>query len=282
MKKLFWLLFATIALSMGIIDNINARTTKSNSPQTATNIRTTTRKKQTPAKRTVAQKKGRTPQRTTKTPAARPTTRKAASKQAQVAQVPQQANLNPNQANPTIGTTRTTIVQGDITKQNVDAIVNAANEDLSHGGGVAAAIARAAGPELQKYSNAMPIMANGKRCPTGSAVITPAFNLEKIGIKNIIHATGPHGSDPDREQLLRDAYQNSLQVAEDNNLRSIAFPAISTAIFGYDINDATPVAFTAVKDYIKQHPNAFDEIRFVLFSGKDLAIYQKWADKLLK
>jgi O-acetyl-ADP-ribose deacetylase (regulator of RNase III) len=181
-----------------------------------------------------------------------------------------------------IGNTQITIIKGDIKQQKVDAIVNAANEDLSHRGGVAAAISQAAGPELQKYSNTMPIMANGKRCPTGSAVITPAFNLEKIGIKNIIHATGPLGGDPDREQLLRNAYQNSLQVAEDNGLKTVAFPAISTAIFGYDINEATPVAFAAVRDFIKQHPNAIDEVRFVLFSDKDLNVYQKYASDLLK
>src|SRR5690348_2103851 len=89
-----------------------------------------------------------------------------------------------------IGTTRIIIEQGDLLQQKVDAIVNAANEDLSHGGGVALAISKAAGPQLQIYSNKMPAIRNGKRCPTGSAVITPAFDLEKRGIKRIIHATG--------------------------------------------------------------------------------------------
>ncbi len=180
-----------------------------------------------------------------------------------------------------VGSTQITIVQGDITKQKVDAIVNAANEDLQHGGGVARAISQAAGPKMQQYCDAMPVLAQGKKCPTGSAVITPAFNLEKIGIKKIIHATGPRGNTPHKEKLLADAYKNSLQVAADNGLRGIAFPAISTAIFGYDINEATPIAFAAVKDFIKAHPKAFDEVRFVLFSNDDLAVYKKWADKFL-
>lgn len=181
-----------------------------------------------------------------------------------------------------IGSTQITIVQGDIIQQKVDAIVNAANEDLSHGGGVARAISNAAGPKLQQYSDDMPILAKGKRCPTGSAVITPAFNLEKNGIKKIIHVTGPRGTTPNKEQLLRDAYQNGLKVAANNGLRSIAFPAISTAIFGYDINEATPVAFAAVRDFIKEHPKAFDEVRFVLFSDNDLAVYKKYENELLK
>jgi O-acetyl-ADP-ribose deacetylase len=182
-----------------------------------------------------------------------------------------------------IGRTRITIVRGDITQQKVDAIINAANEDLSHGGGVAAAISRAAGPELQKYSNAMPLMPGGKRCPTGKAVITPAFNLENVGIKKIIHTTGPLGSNPNKEQLLRDAYTSSLKVAQDNGLKSVAFPSISTAIFGYDINEATPVAFAAVKDFIKSNSrNPLDEVRFVVFSDNALEVYKKYAYLLRK
>jgi len=181
-----------------------------------------------------------------------------------------------------IGKTRVTLVQGDITKQKVDAIVNAANENLRHGGGVARAISDAAGKRLQAYSDAMPIISNGERCPMGKAVITPAFDLEKNGVKKIIHATGPRGTTPNKEKLLADTYKNSLQVAADNGLKSIAFPAISTAIFGYDINEATPVALKAVRDFIKKNPNAFDEIRFVVFSDNDFAIYQKWMNELFR
>ena len=179
-----------------------------------------------------------------------------------------------------IGKTNIVLVQGDITQQKVDAIVNAANENLKHGGGVARAISKAAGPCLQEYCNAMPIISNDERCPMGTAVITPAFNLEIVGIKKIIHTTGPRGSTPNKEQLLHDAYTNSLQLAYDSGLKSIAFPAISTAIFGYDINEATPIAFAAVKDFVKKHRRAFDEVRFVVFSDKDLAVYQKNINEL--
>lgn len=181
-----------------------------------------------------------------------------------------------------IGNTFITIVQGDITKQNIDAIVNAANENLLHGGGVAAAISQAAGPNLQAYSNNMPIISNGEKCPTGQAVITPAFDLENVGIKNIIHTAGPRGNNPNREQLLYDTYKNSLRVAKNNNLRSIAFPAISTDIFGYDINEATPIAFAAVRDFIKNNPRDFDHIRFILFSKDNMDVYKKWQNELLK
>ena len=206
----------------------------------------------------------------------------------QAAQVQQAANVN----NPDplyIGNTKITFVLGDITHQNVDAIVNAANENLRHGGGIAAAISKASGISkdgislLQHYCNAMPaINAKGEKCPLGGAVITPAFELEKVGIKKIIHAVGPLGSDPNRETLLTRAYQNSLKVAQDNGLHSIALPAISTAIFGYNINQATPVAFAAVRDFVKKNPNAFDEIRFILFSGKDMTVYKKFKNELLK
>jgi O-acetyl-ADP-ribose deacetylase (regulator of RNase III) len=192
------------------------------------------------------------------------------------------ANVNaPNAIK--IGKTNITFVKGDITQQNIDAIVNAANENLRHGGGIAAAISQAAGPSLQKYSNAMPaVNAKGEKCPTGEAVITPAFNLEKVGIKKIIHAVGPLGSDPNKKQLLTAAYQNSLKVAKNNGLRSVALPAISTAIFGYNINEATPVAFAAVRDFVKMNPKTFDEIRFVLFSDKDMKIYEKFKNELIK
>jgi len=180
----------------------------------------------------------------------------------------------------TIGTTRITLIHGDITQQKVDAIVNAANENLSHGGGVARAISKAAGKQLQEYSNNMPMISNGERCPIGTAVITPAFDLEIVGIKKIIHATGPRGTTADKEQLLHDTYTNSLYVAMNNNLKSIAFPAISTAIFGYNINEATPVALKAIQAFIVKHPQAFNEIKLVVFSDKDFIVYNKCMKKL--
>lgn len=181
-----------------------------------------------------------------------------------------------------IGTTRITLAQGDITQQKIDVIVNAANENLKHGGGVARAISNAAGKRLQEYCNKMPIISNGERCPMGKAVITPAFDLEKIGIKEIIHATGPRGTTTNKAQLLYDTYTNSLQIAKDNGLKSVAFPAISTAIFGYDINEATPIALKAIQDFVIKNPKVFDEIRFVVFSDKDFAVYQKCMNELFR
>jgi O-acetyl-ADP-ribose deacetylase (regulator of RNase III) len=168
-----------------------------------------------------------------------------------------------------------TFVHGDITQQNVDVIVNAANENLNHGGGVALAISKAAGPALQNYCNTMPLIDGISRCPMGKAVITPAFNLEKVGIKKIIHTTGPRGNTPQKEQFLHDCYQNCLTLAAQNGLRTIAFPSISTAIFGYDINKAAPIAVRAIKDYIDKHPHDFDNIQFVLFSQQDFDVYKK-------
>jgi len=195
----------------------------------------------------------------------------------------QSAEIQHNAEQPrVIGTTRITLVQGDITQQKIDAIVNAANENLSHGGGVARAISNAAGKRLQEYCNKMPSISNGERCPMGKAVITPAFDLEKIGIKKVIHATGPRGTTAGKAQLLYDTYTNSLQIAKDNNLKSIAFPAISTAIFGYDINEATPIALNAIQDFVTKNPKAFDEIRFVVFSDKDFAVYQKYMNELFR
>ena len=189
---------------------------------------------------------------------------------------------NKNETVYRIGKTKIILTQGDITKQKVDAIVNAANENLSHGGGVALAISNAAGRGLQEYSNKMPIISNNQRCPMGNAVITPSFDLAQIGVKKIIHTTGPRGTTPGKEKLLENSYTNSLQLATNNRLRSIAFPAISTAIFGYNINEATPIALRAVKTFVINHPRAFREIRFVLFSEKDVTTYKKYMDELLK
>lgn len=185
--------------------------------------------------------------------------------------------------------TRIGIAKGDITKQRgIDVIVNAANEQLQHGGGVAAVINKAAGPQLQLHCDKLlPNMNNvGARCATGRAVFTPAFNLNKIGIKGIIHTVGPRIAQKKTptiadEQLLYAAYTNSLQLAMQNNMRTVAFPAISTAIFNYDIKRATPVAIRAVYDFIKNNPKAFDEVRFVLVSGKSFDLYEHVLKKFL-
>lgn len=186
--------------------------------------------------------------------------------------------------------TRIVIVRGDITKQiGLDAIVNAANDRLHHGGGVAASISGASGEKLQKHCNDMPNWPDTTvKVPTGQAVTTPAFNLtDTIGIHTIIHTVGPNlrlpkfRSVPSEEDIknLRDAYTNSLKVAVQNNVRCIGFPSISTKIFAYDINLATPVAINAIMQFIQENPTALDEVRFILFVEEDYAIFKKEMDQ---
>ncbi|MCS7152294.1 MAG: macro domain-containing protein [Endomicrobia bacterium] len=163
-------------------------------------------------------------------------------------------------------------VQGDITKQpDVEAIVNAANAYLKPGGGVAGAIHRAAGPELEKEcSKYAPIK-------VGEAVITKAYNLPN---KYVIHCLGPrYGIDKPEDKLLADCYINAIKLAEENKITSIAFPAISTGIFGYPIEDATKVVLKTVFTLVKRI-TYLKIIRFVLFSEQDYIVYCKYLDEL--
>ena len=152
-----------------------------------------------------------------------------------------------------------TIVRGDITDASVDAIVNAANETLLGGGGVDGAIHAAAGPELLEACRALPEVSPGVRCPTGEARITPGFALPA---KHVIHTVGPRASMPDREQLLKSAFESSLRLATEHGLRSVAFPAISCGVYGYPPREAAQRAAEVVADGDWD----LDEIRFVLFS----------------
>lgn len=153
------------------------------------------------------------------------------------------------------------LIQGDITQQNVDAIVNAANTSLSAGAGVCGAIFEAGGPsifaECRQYY---------KRCATGDAVITGGGNLKA---RNVIHAVGPiYSGTPRDAELLADAYCNSLRVAAKDKLQRIAFPSLSTGIYGYPLDEAAPVALTAVKDFLQLQPHQLSLVRFVLFDEK--------------
>lgn len=161
-----------------------------------------------------------------------------------------------------------TIKQGDITQEDVDAIVNAANEGLRGGGGVDGAIHRAAGPSVMEECRKI------GRCPTGSAVIT---NGGKLIAKKVIHTVGPvwAGGKENEPALLESAYRTSLELAKKNKLKSIAFPAISTGIYGYPIEEATLIALNVGKKFEKD----FDEIRYLCFSQKDLEIYQRVWEK---
>ncbi len=163
--------------------------------------------------------------------------------------------------------TRITVKQGDITKERVDAIVNAANRSLLGGGGVDGAIHHAAGPELLKECRAL------GGCDTGEAKITAGYRLP-AGF--IIHTVGPvYGHARGREQaLLASCYLNSLKLARANGLKTIAFPCISTGVYGYPQKDAAKIAVGTVKDYLKENPDAFEEIIFVTFRDSDYRIYE--------
>jgi len=173
-----------------------------------------------------------------------------------------------------IGTTKIVILQGDITEQKVDAIVNAAKPSLEGGGGIDGAIHRAAGPQLLAACLKIPKDNNGVRCPTGQARLTPGF---KLPAKYVIHTVGPEWSDGnhDEDALLTSCYTSCLKEAEKAQppIKSIAFCAISTGIYGFPLVRATNIALTTVINFIKQHPKVFNEIIFVCWQDSDYAAY---------
>lgn len=161
------------------------------------------------------------------------------------------------------------VLKGDITKmENVDAIVNAANSSLLGGGGVDGAIHRAAGKELLAECRIL------GGCKTGQAKITKGYNLK---CKYIIHTVGPvfRGGENGEEQLLKDCYINSLKLAIENGIRKIAFPAISTGIYGYPQELAAKTVINTVKEFIDKNAYSFDEIIFVLFDDYSKELYEK-------
>ncbi len=163
------------------------------------------------------------------------------------------------------------IVQGDITTLAVDAIVNAANETMLGGGGVDGAIHDAAGGELYEACLKVPEVRPGVRCPTGEARITPGFRLPA---KNVIHTAGPvyHDGSHGEPEKLAACYRNSLALAAENGCESIAFPSISTGIFGYPIEDASKIAVSEVKAFLESHPDM--EVIFCCFSARDAGVYE--------
>ena len=166
--------------------------------------------------------------------------------------------------------------QGDITKIKVDAIVNAANSSLIGGGGVDGAIHRAGGPDI--LAACRKIVASQGHCPTGEAVITTAG---KLSAKYVIHTVGPiwHNGHRNEPALLSSCYRNSMQLAIDHQLQSLAFPNISTGIYGYPKKHAARVAIETVFDFL-QPGHSIDRVYFVCFDEENFSIYHDILENL--
>lgn len=172
-----------------------------------------------------------------------------------------------------IGQTHIQLLQGDITVQPVDAIVNAANSSLLGGGGVDGAIHRAGGSAILEECQQIRNRQGG--CATGDAVITTAGRLPA---KHVIHTVGPvwNGGSNNERQLLADCYVHSLQLADKHQLISIAFPNISTGIYDFPKKEAAIIALQTVKEYIEQHPDTLvQQIIFVCYDADNLALYEQ-------
>ncbi|MFH1035580.1 MAG: O-acetyl-ADP-ribose deacetylase [Pseudomonadota bacterium] len=166
-----------------------------------------------------------------------------------------------------IGRTRLVLMQGDITQQETEAIVNAANSRLAGGGGVDGAIHRAGGPAIMEECRQI------GGCPTGTAVITTAGRLP---CKKVIHTVGPiYRGRPEDARLLASAYVSSLDLAAHHALRTVSFPSLSTGAYGYPLGQAARVALQAVQEAILAHGDAFDEVRFVLFGDDAHEAYRQ-------
>ena len=177
----------------------------------------------------------------------------------------------------TINQTKLSIVQGDITKQATDAIVNAANPSLMGGGGVDGAIHRAGGPAI--LEECKQIVSRQGRLPTGKAVITTGGNLEA---RYVIHTVGPiwHGGTKGEAELLASAYGESLKLAAEKGLSSISFPSISTGAYGYPVAKAAEVALASVIAFI-QDVTSLREVTFVLFDPNTHSSYCEALNKLV-
>jgi len=157
-------------------------------------------------------------------------------------------------------------VKGDIADCDTDAIVNAANEWLKMGGGVAGAILRKGGRSIQDECDKIGY------CPVGGAVITGAGKLKA---KYVIHAVGPRMGEGDEERKLRDAVINSLKLADQHNLKSIAMPAISTGAFGYPVEKAAPIIIKSVIDYLIRENSSLERVLLVLYDDKTYNVFKK-------
>ncbi|MBS2963724.1 O-acetyl-ADP-ribose deacetylase [Actinocrinis puniceicyclus] len=169
---------------------------------------------------------------------------------------------------------RLTLVRGDITEQHVDAVVNAANSSLLGGGGVDGAIHRRGGPAILAECRALRASRYGRGLPTGQAVATTGGNLPA---RWVIHTVGPvFSAGEDRSALLADCHRNSLRVADELGARSVAFPAVSTGVYGWPLDDAALIALRAVS----QTPTSVELLSFVLFDDRALTVFRQAADAL--
>ena len=170
--------------------------------------------------------------------------------------------------------TQIRMVQGDITKiSDAEAIVNAANNSLLGGGGVDGAIHRAAGPRLLEECRTL------HGCNTGEAKLTKAYNLL---CEYVIHTVGPiwNGGRSNEAELLAGCYRNSLKIALEHNIRSVAFPSISTGVYSYPLEEAAQIAVRTVNEFIEGHQGELDLVEWVLFDRKSYEVYSRELDKL--
>jgi O-acetyl-ADP-ribose deacetylase (regulator of RNase III) len=158
------------------------------------------------------------------------------------------------------------LVEEDITDQDTDAIVNAANQHLQLGSGVAGAIRTKGGPAIQRECDDI------GHCPVGGAVITGGGNLKA---RHVIHAVGPFGGDPNADEDLASATKNSLKVAEQSNLKSIAFPAISTGVFGYPIDKCAHTMLSIAIKHLQRAETTLDHIVFCLYGKPAYAVFEQ-------
>ena len=167
----------------------------------------------------------------------------------------------------TVGMQHLEVVQGDITLQALDAVVNAANTSLLGGGGVDGAIHRAAGPELLAATRKL------GGCATGEAKLTPGF---KLPARYVIHTVGPiwRGGNHNEASLLKSCYRRALELASQHDIHTLAFPSISTGVYGYPIEQASRIALKEISHYQKTH-DEIKLVRVVCFSQTDLRTYQR-------
>ena len=162
------------------------------------------------------------------------------------------------------------LIQGDITESDTDAIVNAANSQLTLGAGVAGAIRSKGGPSIQEECNAI------GHCPVGGAVITGGGNLKA---RHVVHAVGPRQGEGDEEEKLKNATLNSLKVADQNHLKSITFPAISTGVYGFPLDACARIMLTTVKEYLSG-TTIIERVVFALFDDKSFKAFKDQLEKM--